>query len=88
MRDFLDAILSAIGSESLTDEEFDGLDLENEAYDRETYEALHALLIARESITDQTIRLQFFFLARGVDLSESGDAKPPVSEVLIGDALD
>ena len=87
MRDFLDAILSFIGSESLTDIEYSDIDLEDEEYTLETYEALKATLQERESVSTQFVKLQSYFTAKGVNLSE--DISPtPTSNILIGGSLD
>jgi hypothetical protein len=90
LRDFLDAILSFIGSESLDDEEFDGIDLpEPPEYTEASYLALKQVLNDRESVSVQAERLKLYFLARGVDLgdSESIPANPPQSNILIGGEL-
>ncbi len=68
MRDFLDAILEFISSESLTDEEFDSLTVTVEEYTKEVYEALKGVLEARESVSGQPKRLKLYFIAKGVDL--------------------
>lgn len=88
LRDFLDAILSFIESESLTDEEFDGLpeDL-TEEYTKETYLALKTVLENREGVSGQAKRLKLYFIAKGVDLSDTGSAKTPKSNIFIGSKL-
>lgn len=88
MRSFLNAILAFIGSESLTDEEFDDLPdgLEQE-YSKATYDALRGVLISRETISMQGTRLKAYFVARGLDLSGES-ARVPSSQILIGGALD
>lgn len=86
MRDFLDAILAFIESETLTDEEFETIELTEEVYTLETYEALKTILTARESVSGQLKRLKLYFIARGVDLS-SGSAKPASSQIFIGAEL-
>lgn len=89
MRDFLDAILTAIDSESLTDEEFDGMTLpDTPAYTKEIYEAMKLVLEARESVSGQVERLKFYFIARGADLSASPGARAPQSQIYIGDSLE
>lgn len=87
MRDFLDAILAVIDAESLTDEEFETLDLSAQVYDLATYTALQGILSARDGVSDQPQRLEHYFLARGVDLSGAGELAPGVSHILIGDEL-
>lgn len=85
MRDFLDAILAFVGSESLTDEEFDGIDLEEEEYTQETYDALKAVLESREGVSSQLTRLAHYFEAKGVDVDDS--EATPASEIFFGDEL-
>lgn len=87
MRDFLDAILAFIESESLTDEEFDTVALTEEAYTLETYTALRTILEARENVSGQTKRLKLYFVARGVDLSTSPKTPTATSNIYLGDAL-
>jgi len=87
VRDFLDAILTVIGAESLTTEEFEALGLTVQAYTVETYNALNGVLLAREGISDQPQRLEHYFLARGVDLSSAVETDPARSNILIGEEL-
>ena len=84
MRDFLNAILSFIGASSLTDQEFSDLEIESYAYDAPTYEALLAVVDARESVSNTRDRLRYYFLARGVSVSESSAVK---SNILVGAVL-
>jgi hypothetical protein len=84
MRDFLDGILGFIGSVSLSDEEFDSIDLESQTYSSETYEALLAVVNARESVSTASARLKSYFEARGVTISDAVEAQ---SNILIGGAL-
>lgn len=88
MRDFLDAILDFIGSESLTDEEFESLseDLEQD-YTKEVYLALKGVLEARESVSGQPKKLKLYFVAKGVDISDAGAAVTPKSNIFIGSKL-
>lgn len=88
MRDFLDAILDFIGSESLTDEEFESIELEGApAYTKETYLALRTVLESRENITGQTKRLKLYFIAKGVDISDTPTVPTPNSNIFIGSVL-
>lgn len=86
MRDFLDAILEFIESESLTDDEFDSLELDEADYTKEVHDALKAILIARENVSDQVKRLKLYFVAKGVDVSDS-DSRPAASQIFIGSEL-
>jgi hypothetical protein len=88
MRDFLDAILEFIGSESLTDSEFESITLTGDpAYTKETYEALRTVLEARENVSGQTQRLKLYFQAKGVDMSATSALPTPNSNIFIGSAL-
>lgn len=84
MRDFLNAILATIGTALLSDEEFEGLTITTYGYDIATYEALLAVIDARESISNARDRLRYIFLAKGVEVEESLPAK---SEIYIGGIL-
>lgn len=86
MRDFLDAILAFIESESLTDEEFGTITLDEPEYTKEVYEALKAVLLSRESVSGQGKRLKLYFIAKGVDLNDS-DTRPAASQIFIGSEL-
>jgi hypothetical protein len=74
-----------IGASSLTDDEFDGLEIEAYGYDQETYDALAAVLIARESVSTTLDRLEYYFLARGVELTAADSAQ---SNIYLGSALE
>lgn len=87
LRDFLDGILDFIESESLTDEEFNSVDSElAEEYTKEVYLALKTVLENREGVSGQAKRLKLYFIAKGVDLSDS-PAKTPKSNIFIGSKL-
>lgn len=91
MRDFLDAILTFINAESLTDEEF-ALDVIEDldtppAYTRETYLALRTVLESREEVSDAVKRLKLYFIAKGVDVSSTPSIPTPKSNIYIGDGL-
>jgi hypothetical protein len=84
VRDFLDAILSFIGAASLSDDEYASIDLDTQAYNVETYEALLTILDAREQVSNLRDRLRYYFLARDVAVSDAAAAS---SKILIGDVL-
>lgn len=87
LRDFLDEILEFIGSESLTDEEFEALpEGLSEEYTRDVYLALKGVLENREGVSGQARKLKSFFIAKGVDLSGT-PAQQAVSNILIGGKL-
>jgi lipocalin len=87
MRDFLNSILDFIGSESLTDEEFDAIEVQGTfvLYSKATYDVLKATIEAREAVTGQSKKLKLYFIARGVDVSDgSTTVHKPKSNILIG----
>ncbi len=87
LRAFLNAILAFIGSESLTDEEYDALPsgLAQE-YTKTTYEALRGVIVTRESVSTQAPKLKRYFEAKGVDLA-STPARVPSSQIFVGGVL-
>lgn len=87
MRDFLNAILAFIGSESLTDDEFDALpEGLTQDYTLEVYSALKTVLEAREGVSGQLAKLKSYFQAKGVDLT--APARAAASQIFVGAALD
>lgn len=84
MRDFLNAILAMIGTSSLTDLEYSSIDLDTQAYNIETYNALLGVIDSRETVSSTRDRLRYYFLARGVDIPTSSAAK---SNIYIGSVL-
>lgn len=88
MRDFLNSILSFIGASSLTDGEFDDVELETYGYNQATYEALSLVLDSRENVSTQQSRLVLFFNARGIEVSATAQAANAKTNILIGDVLE
>lgn len=86
MRDSIDAVLEHIGAESLTDDEFDSLEIEAFALDFDTYQAIREVLEARENVSDSVNRLGLYFQSAGVELS--GEDPTASSNILIGDTLE
>jgi hypothetical protein len=85
LRDFLDAILAFISCGTLSDEEWGTIDsLTDQSYTLENYNALLGILDARESVSSARDRLRYYFLAAGVQVTESTN---PKSDVFIGAAL-
>jgi hypothetical protein len=85
MRDFINAILSVIGASYLTDEEYDALDIIVYGYDVATYNAILAVLDARELVSNTRDRLTYYFKARGVEVEASSPAK---SDIFLGAVLE
>lgn len=87
MRDYLNGILSFIGTESLTDEEFDSISLQDTDDQIAVYQALLGVLQSRDLVSDDmTMRLQSYFLAKGVAVVQV--TKIPVSNIFVGASLD
>ncbi len=87
-REFLDDIFDFIGSETLTDEEYDTISLEAELeYDKPTYEALRSVLEGRENVSGQVKKLKAYFCARGADLAGDTVIPTPNSNIFIGSDL-
>lgn len=87
MREFLDAILGVIGSETLTDDEFSTIEITETTYTEATYDALKAVLQAREDVSGQVKRLKLYFLARGVEFVKTQPTKVPKSNIFLGSEL-
>jgi len=87
MRDYLNGILSFIGAESLTDEEFNSIGIENTDDQIAVYQALLGVLQSRDLVSDDmTMRLQNYFLAKGVAVVKV--TKLPVSNIFVGASLE
>lgn len=86
LRDFLNAIFSLIGAESLTDEEFGTVDEDTPVgiYDQALYDVLSAILIERDAVSNTKDRLVAFFKVKNVDVSET---ETPTN-ILIGGSLE
>lgn len=87
MREWLNAILAFIGSTSITDIEYAGMNLLNvtvQVYDQASYDALSALLVTRESVSTMQSRLIGVFQAKGGSITALEIAK---TNIFIGDVL-
>lgn len=86
MRVFLNAILAFIGSESLTDDEYETLSsLTEEEYTVETYTGLKGVLETRESVSGQLKRLKAYFISKGVAIDTP--ARDATSQIFLGSPL-
>lgn len=85
MRAFVDSILSFINSWSLSDEEYQSLEIDEQAYTVETYTAIKTILEGRESVSTYVSRLTAYFTAKGIDVGDGTITAK--SEILIGDCL-
>lgn len=87
MRDWLNAIFTFIGTSSLTDEEYAGmnfLNMTSQVYNQAAYDQLADVLEAREAVSDLQQRLIGIFKAKGVSVTPNPLAK---TNIYIGDAL-
>ncbi len=82
MRDFLDSILAFIGSESLTDLEYSGIDLDSELLDQASFDALKSVLESRDSVGSQLDKLTYYYKAHGFE--PSGSSATAVSNIFVG----
>ena len=85
MRDWLNAILGFIGSESLTDGEYatiNALPLEVNVYNQAAYDQLSKVLATREGMSTMQDRLAGFFRAKGLTTLTVADTAK--SQVLVG----
>lgn len=84
MRDFLNSILSFIGSTSLTDDEFETVEATHPIYDQATYNDLSRILQGRENVSIFQDRLTKYYQAKGVDVAPRNTA---TSNIFIGSPL-
>lgn len=81
MREWLNAILQFIGSESLTDQEYDSinfLELEINVYNQAAYDELAKVVNNRETMSTALTRLGGFFTAKGLEVSPASTSKTNV----------
>ena len=84
MRDWLNAILGFIGSTTLTDQEYAGMNLlnvETQVYSQAAYDALSAVLLTRENVSQMQARLVGVFKAKGTEVNPADTAK---TNILLG----
>lgn len=84
MRDFLNSILNFIGSESLTDVEFETVEAKYPIYDKDTYNDLAKILQTRDSVSIMISRLTKYYQAKGVDVEKKKVGK---TNILVGSPL-
>jgi len=87
-RGILNAILTFIGATSLTDDEFDDLDVDEDTAAADVYQALAAVLGAREAVSSQTERLRNYFLAKGVVIDPAPEVDETKTQIFLGADLD
>lgn len=87
MRDWLNNILTFIGTTSLTDQEFDSinfLNLVTNTYNQSAYDELSKVLQNRENVSTMQVRLAGVFSAKGLDVVVRDTGK---SRIFLGAAL-
>ena len=84
MRDYLNGVLSFIGAESLTNDEFSSITLENISDLVANYNALLVILQDREVVSDMTSRLEHYYLAKGAAVSTPNNAR---SNIFVGSCI-
>ena len=83
MRDFIDGILTFIGTSTMTDEEFESFTIDSYGYDQETYEAILAMVVAyRDGVSVLPERLKAYFEAKGVAITDP--ASTANSQIFVG----
>lgn len=85
MRDFVDAILAAIGAASLNDDELELITQESQTYTKALYTEVLLVLDSREAVSNTRDRLGYYFKARGVDIGDTPSAGS--SKIYLGDDL-
>ena len=81
MRAFLNGILSFIGAESMTDEEFATISSTLLLYDQSTYDDLSDILESREAVSSLQDKLLAYYHARGAEITAATTGK---SNIFIG----
>lgn len=88
LRGVLNQILRFIGCESLTDDEFESLDLTLASPATDVYEALYAILDAR-GVSEATLdKLGYYFQAKGVEIAAEPEREAGTPHILVGATLD
>jgi len=90
LRSFLDAILAFIGTTSLTDIEYEDIDisvLTVSVYDQALYTALAQVLVDRDAISTTKDRLGFLFKSKGLIIDETTVTQAK-SNIFIGAVLE
>ncbi len=84
MRNFLNAILSQIGSTSLTDDEFESCTATEQDYNQMTYDDLAGVLESRESVSTFQERLIAYYKIKNFDVAPNTTGK---SNIFVGSVL-
>lgn len=84
MRDILNAILAFIGESSLTDDEFEAIDLSDDPSDEDKFLGLKAVLVIRQAGSSVISRLIYYFKAKGMAFGDEATAEATNSNVFVG----
>lgn len=87
MRDWFSAIFAFIGTTSVTDLEWAGVDatdITTQVYNQSAYNEMDKILAARESVSTMRDRLVGVFKAKGTDVTANSQAK---TNIFIGGSL-
>ena len=84
MRNFIDAILTAISAASLNDEEWAMITISSQTYTKALYLEIAAVIDSR-GISSALERLGFYFKARNVDIGDAPSTGK--SNIYLGDDL-
>jgi hypothetical protein len=92
MRAILNAILSFIGAESLTDEEYEYCETNIDDSDEpeQVYAALFTVLEERDSVSDMSGRLRYYYLAKGISVATDAEEleNGAKTNIFVGDVLE
>jgi len=85
-RAFLNGVLSAVGTSSLTDDEYATITVDqNFEYTTALHAQMQAVVVSRDALSSANARLGSFFKAYGVDL---GTQTSPTTGIYVGGALE
>jgi hypothetical protein len=84
-REYLNGILSSIGTTSLTDDEFYSISADPIGLNSDTYDSLETILEARELASNVHTRLHDYFESRDVDVADPTTGK---SNIYVGGVLE
>jgi len=87
MRDFINTVLAFIGTSSLTNDEYEEIDLSDFGYNIPTFDVVKMLLFERDEATETSDRLKLYFMAKGVNVEGDDVTLPAKSNIFIGAAL-
>jgi hypothetical protein len=84
----LNEVLVFIDCETLTDEEFDALDVDSDSTDREQFDALKSVLASREAVSNSYARLTSYFKAKGLTFTDDEVEPLEATNIFLGAALE